>query len=348
MKIKAADADRFADRPDGTWRAVLVYGPDRGLVRDRIKRLTASVVEDPQDPFRISDIAEGDLRKDPARLADEAASISMLGGRRVVRIDDAGDTVAKIIQGFLEHPAGDALVLVESGDLTPRSALRKLFEDAKNAAALPCYADDAKALDHVIREKLAASGLRAEPAALDYLVHHLGSDRGITLSELEKLALYIEKPAPGETRLVELADVREAIGDSAASGLDDLVDAVAGGELGALELAWARARALDANAVQILNMLIRHFVQLQLLTAQVEAGSPPDAAVRAMRPPLHFSRQNAIRRQMSFWTRRKVDRALELLLEADSQLKRTGLPDDSICGQLCMRLATAARAGRRG
>ncbi|MDE1174902.1 MAG: DNA polymerase III subunit delta [Parvibaculaceae bacterium] len=347
MKIKPADADRFAGRPDGAVRAVLVYGPDRGLVRDRIKRLTKSVVEDPTDPFRIADIAEADLRKDPARLADEAAAISMLDGRRVVRIDDAGDSVAKILQGFIEDPAGDALVLVESGDLGPRSALRKLFEDAKNAAALACYADDAQALDQIIREKLTAAGLRPEPAALDYLVHHLGSDRGITLSELEKLALYIDLPSPGETRTVGLADVCAAIGDSAASGLDDLIDAVAGGDVGALDLAWARARALDANAVQILNMLIRHFSQLQLLAAHLEGGSPPDAAMRAMRPPVHFSRQNAVRRQMNLWTRRKADRALELLLEADSQLKRTGLPDDAICGQLCLRLAMAAQAGRR-
>ncbi|HEX7774942.1 MAG TPA: DNA polymerase III subunit delta, partial [Parvibaculum sp.] len=250
MKIKPSDADRFAARPGAGIRAVLVYGPDGGLIRERMNSLAKSVVDDLADPFRIADLADGDLRQDPARLADEAAAVAMLGGRRVVRIRGAGETAAKSLESFLADPKGDALILVEAGELTPRSALRKLFEERADAAALPCYADDAAALEDTIRKRLADDGLVVEPDALDYLLSHLGSDRGVTLNELEKLALYMG-PSPKASghmkRSIGLGDVRACIGDNAASSLDDVVDAATGGDLVALDRALARARSADVS-----------------------------------------------------------------------------------------------------
>jgi DNA polymerase-3 subunit delta len=349
VKIKASEADRFAARPDANIRAVLVYGPDGGLVRERMNILTRGIVEDPHDPFRICDLTDGDLRTDPARLADEAAAIAMLGGRRVVRVRGAGDSVSKILEGFLADPAGDALVLVEGGELGPRSSLRKLFEEAKNAAALPCYADDAGALENVIRQRLSAAALVPDPAALDYLLASLGSDRGVTMNELEKLSLYMGPAKDGAKRPLTLADARACIGDNAGgSSLDDVVDAAASGDLAGLDLALARARAADTHAVALLNALVRHLQQLHLLLAEIESGTPADSAIRAIRPPVHFSRVNTLRRQTGLWTRRRLDKALALLLEAEGQCKTTGLPEMAICGQTLMRIAQAASQAAQG
>lgn len=347
MKIKASDADRFARKPDAALRAVLVYGPDGGLVRERMNALTKSVVDDLADPFRVADLSDGDLRNDPARLADEAAAIAMLGGRRVVRVRGAGDTLSKAFESFLDNPAGDALVVVEGGDLGPRSALRKLFEERGNAAALPCYADDAGTLEDVIRQRLGKDGLTPEPAALEYLMANLGSDRGVTANELEKLVLYMGAGAKEAKRSVALADVRACIGDNSGAGLDEVIDAALSGDIAALDLALARAREADTSPIALLNALSRQLVQLHLVAAEMEAGTPAEVALRAMRPPVHFSRTGLVRRQLALWTRRRLDKALGLALEAEGQCKTTGLPEESICGQTLMRIAQAARAGLR-
>lgn len=347
MKIKPAEADRFVAKPGETIRAVLIYGPDSGLIRERMNRLTKSVVEDLADPFRICDLTDQELRQDPARLADEAAAISMLGGRRVIRIRGTGDSVARTFESFLAHPVGDALVIAEAGELGPRSSLRKLFEGATEGAALPCYADDARSLENFIRDTLSREGLRAEPAALDYLMSHLGADRGITRNELEKLVLYMGGAGNDGGAEVSLQDARACIGDNAASSLDDLVDATASGDLAALDTALARARAADVNSVAILNALTRHLQQLHLALARVERGGDRSAAMKSMRPPVHFSRQAAVQRQLQLWSRKRLDRALELALDAEILCKTTGQPDNSVCGQTLLRVAQGARAGRR-
>ena len=73
---------------------------------------------DIDDPFRLAVLDADPLRQDPARLADEAAQLSLLGGRRVVRVRDADDRLAKTLATVLEAPPGGALVVVEAGDLS--------------------------------------------------------------------------------------------------------------------------------------------------------------------------------------------------------------------------------------
>ncbi|MES1991905.1 MAG: DNA polymerase III subunit delta [Pseudomonadota bacterium] len=350
MKISPKDADRFASKPDAKVVAVLVYGPDGGLVRERMNVLLRTVLDDINDPFRLSDLGEAELKSDPARLTDEAASIAMLGGRRVVRIRGAGDNLTKVFESFLADPRGDALVIVEGGDLAARSSLRKLFEEEANAAAIACYADTGASLGETIRKRLSADNLVAEPAALHYLMSHLGSDRGVTNNELEKLSLYMGYmgPAtPDRKKQVTLDDVRACVGDNVESGMDAVVDAATGGDLAALDVALARSRSADVSPVALLNALSRHLIQLHLAMDGLENGQSPEMIVGAMRPIVHFSRKPKMQRQLTLWSRRRLDRALVIVAEADAQCKTTGLPERAICGQTLMRIAQAANAARR-
>ncbi|MGV8997635.1 MAG: DNA polymerase III subunit delta [Parvibaculaceae bacterium] len=347
MKISPKDADQFALKPNAKVIAVLVYGPDGGLVRERMNSLMRTVLDDINDPFRLSDLTEADLKSDPARLADEAAAIAMLGGRRVVRVRGAGDNLTKTLDAFLSDPKGDAFIIIEGGDLTPRSSLRKLFEDGSNLAALACYADTGASLGETIRKRLSADNLVAEPAALHYLMSHLGSDRGVTNNELEKLSLYMGPASATQKKQVTLDDVRACVGDNVESGLDAVVDAATGGDLAALDVALARSRSADVSPIALLNALSRHLIQLHLAMDSLENGSTPEMVVGAMRPMVHFSRKPKMQRQLTLWSRRRLDRALLIVAEADAQCKTTGLPERAICGQTLMRIAQAANAARR-
>ena len=159
MKLAGRQIPSFLERPDPSVVAVLVFGPDGGLVRERLQALAGTVVEDLADPFRVAELPASELANDPARLSDEAAAIALTGGRRVVMVRGAGDGQADALRGVLDAPKGDALILVEGGDLGPRSALRGLFEKAKNAAALPCYRDEPQQIEALVDTMLGEAGL---------------------------------------------------------------------------------------------------------------------------------------------------------------------------------------------
>ncbi len=70
--IKSADADRFVARPDPGQPIVLVFGPDAGLVRERVDALVKASVDDVSDPFAFVRIEGEELTANPSRLVEEA------------------------------------------------------------------------------------------------------------------------------------------------------------------------------------------------------------------------------------------------------------------------------------
>jgi DNA polymerase III subunit delta len=339
MIVKSHEADRFVQRPPAHLIAALVFGPDQGLVRERAEALAKSVVPDLQDPFRVAELDEAALAADNARLFDEAAAISMLGGRRVVRVRGAGNSLAKLFESFLDDPKGDALVVVEGGDLVKSASLRKVFEESDNAAAVQCYPDSAAGLADVVRNALKAEGLAIGAEALDEAVARLGSDRGVTRQEVEKLALYMR----GQKR-VELEDVRAAMGDEGEARVEEACDAAGEGNLKRLDVALERLWAEDMSAVAVVRLAMGHFQKLLLTEADASRGESVDSVMRRLRPPIHFARAASFKAQVARWSEDRLADALDLLLETEVLCKTTGIPAEAVCARTLFNIAAMPRA----
>jgi DNA polymerase-3 subunit delta len=341
VKLQAGRLAEFLRKPAAEFRAALFYGPDSGLVRERADRVAAAICPDLRDPFRVAELSAAALPADPARLADEVAAMSLVGGRRVVRVRDAADSLTALLGPVLKEARGDTLIVIEAGDLSPRSSLRKLCEAARDVAVGPCYADTGRDLAEVVRETLAAHRVTASGEATAYLVAHLGSDRLVTRSELEKLALYA-----GDGGRVELADALACIGDNTALSLDEVIFAAADGDAATLDRCLMRCLQEGQTAIGILRAVMRHFQRLHLAGAEIAAGASPDEALRALRPPVFFKLQDRFKAQLASWPVRRAAAALESLTRAELNSKRAVLPQETILREALFTLARAAR--RRG
>ena len=341
MRLAPSRIAAFLQRPDPEIRAVLLYGPDEGLVRERAAAVARSVCPDLKDPFRVAELTAAVLAADPARLADEAAQLSLTGGRRVVRVRGAGDGLAKLFAEFLGGTPGEAFVVVEAGELPSRSALRRAFEGAASAVAIGCYPDTPRELAAVIREALAAHRVTATRDAGQFLVDHLGGDRLLTRSELEKLALYV-----GEGGRVELEDARLSISDTAALELDDSIMAAAEGDTAKVERVLGRVFQQGESAVSIIRALLRHLHRLHALSAQLAGGASIDESLRGARPPIFFKQEDSFRRQLGLWTEGRLRAQLDRVAKAELNIKTTGFPAETICREAMLATAQAARERR--
>ncbi|MBI1180401.1 MAG: DNA polymerase III subunit delta [Alphaproteobacteria bacterium] len=339
MKYTPAQLKRFVDRPDADLRALLLFGTDEGLVRERATAVAVAIAEDPKDPFRVADLDAGALLADPARLADEAAAISMMGGRRLVRVFQAADRLSSLFKGFLTDPPGDGFVLLIAGELSRGSSLRKAFEDAGNAAAVECANDSAETLDGLIDEILGKQGVSEE--ARGHLRANLGGDRMVSRQELNKLALYKQ----GDDTPVSLGDARACVGDSSAEVFDAVGGAAVRGDMAALMAALARAADSGDSPIGLLRLTARRLQRLHLAASLVDRGVAVDAALRALKPPAFRREASEMRMLLGRWSVGKLAAALALLLEAEMQCKTTGMPAEAIAARAMMRLAAAARAG---
>lgn len=341
MKITGR-ADSFVAKPDPKMRAVLVYGPDSGLVRERLNGLTKAVAGSVDDPFRVIEISADSLRDDPARLRDEAAAMSFGGGRRVVRVRDAGDNLAGLFESFDEDSVGDALVVVSAGDLSPRSKLRLAFEGAEHMGALPCYSDSADIVEGVAREMLRAAGLQIAPEALSWLVDHLGGDRELSRRELEKLILY-----KGGSGTVSEEDVLACIGDTAGFGVDDLVYALADGDQATMQRVYGRLVNEGTSPISILTMVSRHLMRLHETRGRMSEGRNADGAVAMLRPPVFFKFKSRFTSQANRWSETLLARGLEIVTEAELQAKSTDIPAEAVIERAFLQLAQVGRGAQR-
>lgn len=336
MKLNDRQIPGFIRKPDPRIRAVLLYGPDEGRAREYASALIAGVAGSPPDPFRYAELGAAALKENPAALADEASQLAFTGGRRVVRVRAGGAETAAACEILLESP-GEALVVVEGGDIDGRSALRKLFEGADDAAAIACYRDEGRALAEVIRETLAGFKVRATPDAIGWLEERLGGDRSLTRGEIEKLALYV---GPGGE--AGLADAQAVIGDSAEIGLDDVAHAVAEADLPALERAFDRLLAESGTGVGVLRAVQRHFIRLHLAAGHVAAGRDEQAAMAALRPPVFWKDVPRFKGQLGRWSLSNLGAALSRLLDGEIAAKSGRMPQE-LAARDCLLAVAALR-----
>lgn len=346
MKLSGAQVERFLQRPDPARPVVLVYGPDEGLVRERVERLIRAVLDDPRDPFRSSELGVDQVRSEPARLADEARSLCLLGGRRVVRLRQASDQASPACRALLALPGIEALVVIDAGELAAGSSLRRLIEGAPNAVAIACYRDEGQNLAAFVEGELAARQLSLDAEARAWVLDHVGADRGVTRAELDKLALYLGDGADGArgARRATLEDVAAVLGDSAALGLDDLVHAAALGQMVALERCLERLLGEGEHPVRLVRAQANHFARLHRLAAMVERGETVERVIERARPPIHFRRKSSIRSALQLWSAARAARVLARLLEAEIACKTTGWPARALCRQALFAIGAEAAA----
>ena len=341
MEIKARQIEPFLSKPDPSVRAVLIYGNDRGMVRERVKKLIKTVIGSTDDPFLLVDLQADDLKSDPARLADEAAQIPLTGGRRAIHVRQSGNGHTKLFEPFLDDPLGDALVIVEAGQLQKSGSLRKLFEKNASAAAIACYEDDSRSLEDLIREIIRQNRLEIDPDALHVLTGSLGGDRMLSRNEVEKLCLY-----KGQEGRITVEDVENCIGDTSILNMDDIAKAVASGDSRLTEKLLTRTFLEGTNAIQILRGVSRYFLRLDLLRGQIDRGGDLEAVVKSVRPPIFFRDVPVVRGHVRRWTGANLRRALDLLLEAEQNCKTTGMPIETLCSRALLGISFLASPGR--
>ncbi|MGY8985081.1 MAG: DNA polymerase III subunit delta [Sphingomonadales bacterium] len=347
VKARAFEVKGHLTKLNDQYSGVLIYGPDEGLVRERAHRISKQVVEDLSDPFNVVRPSLSQVIEEPSILLDELLSLSMVGGRRLVRLDGAEDKAYQGLEQALSGIPKDGeknLLVVTAGNLKPSSKIRKLFEGLEIAVTIACYADSSKDVEELIIEVLGANNLKADPQAISFLLNNLGSDRLISRSELEKIVLYAGDRID---RVIKLEDVITLIGDSATLTLNDIASATTGGDLKRLDQLLERAQSQGENAIAIIRALSRRLQQFHLVKGLIEAGQPIDSAIGKLRPPLFFKEKDIFRNQLFLWSSQKLGKALLLLSDAELGCKTTGNPDTAITSRACIQIALAAKAKRR-
>lgn len=338
MKISGRGIDPFLANPPRDIAAVLLYGHDQGLIRERAETLYRLAVDDIQDPFSTTQLDANEIAKDPTLLIDSAGAMPAFGGVRLVRVNLVTGSCLDACRNLLENPPAESLtVLTGADELNTRSPLVKLFENSQRAAAIGCYPDTAQSLGQVVRDSFAAHSITVDRETMGWITDHLGADRMASRSEIDKLVLLA-----GEGGQLRLDDVRQALGDGASVATSDIIQAAADGNIRTLSQALDRAKAEAIAGERILRAGIGYFHRLFRIAAAMDEGHSREDAIKSVRPPVFFSERPKIEGHLRRWSSKRCRRAMERLNTAELQC-RQGIDAHVACSQALFSLALAAR-----
>ena len=337
MKLAAAGVAGFLRAPPPNIRVVVLYGDDMGMIRDRSAALIRWAAGSTDDPFNVADL----VRDEIDRLPEEAGSLSLMGGRRAVRVRDGGDFATAHVRAVLKSKA-PALVVIEAGGLAGRSSLRQLADGDPDAVAIGCYPEEGRVLETTIRATLQEFGGGVDPDALSWLTGQLGADRASTKAELQKLALFV---GPGARVTIDAA--MACIGDAAGLSLDDALFAATEGDVATTDRALEVAMAEGATPVGVLRAALMHLQRLHRTRLMMDASGLTAAdAVKLVRPPVFYRRVSAFSRALTLWPTTALSMAVDGVTEAERGCKRTGWPDTTLCRNTILALARRSAAAR--
>lgn len=334
--LKARDVDGFLAKPDIRSGLILVYGPDAGRVRETTDRLQSHYHGKDADPMSLMSLQFGDFENPGERISVEANTRSMFGDQRVIRVRGATNALAKEIEQTVKD-GFDAILLVESGNLTPKDALRKLAEAQKSARAVPCYADDARSLTQLAKQMFDNAQISIDSDALRGLIDVLGNDRQITRLEVEKLILFAQ-----ESKHISYADVMTLCGDNAAETIDEILDSAGTGHVQKLDTALSRAFSSGTNSSAILTRALMHFSNLREMRAAYDQGKTLQEVLNSGRFRVHFSRKGSMESQVRSWSAPNLSSACARLHTTVLETRKNANLDTEHTRQSLLAIATIA------
>jgi DNA polymerase III subunit delta len=334
VAYKSSAVARFIKTPKTDCRAVLVYGPDAGLVAERASALAQIFARWGQGQTEIVRLDDRDLAEDPARLEVALRTIPMFAEQSVVRVTAGPKLDVPALKTLLAEDFANFLI-VEAGNLRPDSGLRKLFEGHRSAVALPCYGDES-VLSELIDVELARAGLGIDKETRDYLMTRLGADQALSRAEVVKLALYAQGRGA-----VSHHDIEAIVGDAAETALENFVYATSGGDAKAALSELQRLAASGTDRASALSALGRHFIQLHRVAAAVASGRPAEEALRSLRPPPRpKTREEAFLARSRKWGAGRLAKVLPIIQEAVRRSRRSPDLEGAFAERLVLALTS--------
>lgn len=341
MKATRQQIERALDAASADVRVFLLYGPDEAgslALAQRLERAVGAGAE------RI-DLDGATLKNDPARLSDEAASLSMFGDRRWIRISGTGEESVAAVEALLSAAQAGNPVIAIAGAIRNTSKLAKLCLDHPAALAFASYAPDEREAAQIAAAHARELGLRLSPDLARRIAELAGNDRAIMAGELEKIALYLdaapEHPVEATQDAIDALSAEAVEADSA-----PLVNAVLSGELDRLHHELAMLAASGTALASITRPLLGRAMLIAEIQAAFEKTGSMDRAMESAGKAIFWKDKAAVQRQARLWSGEATARLIQRLLAAERATRDSAGPGDVAVKQELLAVARQAARGR--
>lgn len=294
-EIKSAEIERFLSKIPRSYLVYLICGIESGLVAERAKTIVGFLARPNNHPLNVVRLDGDDLSRDTSLLIDEALTISLFGGDRILWITAGSKNFCPSLETFLNLQPLGCKAVIEAGPLKSDSALKRACVKSSYAAVIECWPDGEQEIAGLIEQEMVTAGLSISSGVIDLLTSLLGGDRLISRSEIDKIKTF----AYGKGTVTE-DDVLAIVANASKSSFDQAIAAAfAGDRVETLELSKKVIQDSDPSA--LLTLAMGHALFLYQLKVASDAGRSFEEFLERG-PRFSQNKKAKILKQLNVWT----------------------------------------------
>ena len=322
----------------------LIYGEETYLTKAYIDKLIKASVDDSFVDFnlRVYEPDEPDL----SDIYESCLAVPMMAETKCVvvkeyPIEDADENDIKALETMLvENPEDNTLVFAyptvqPKGNLANVKAMVKLFE--KYGCVVKFTQKTRQDLVKLLENSAKKRNKIFEGGVADYLVGTVGMDLNLLLNELDKVCAY----ADGN---IKRSDVDAVCIKSLEAKVFVMTDDLLAGRFDAAFHGLSKLFENHEEPMQIMGAIISQYANIYRVKAAVKSGGSPDALAGYYGYKAGDFKLKKAAQAASKLTFEQIKESLEILGEADAQMKSTSIGNKQILEQMLVKLT---RAGKR-
>lgn len=290
-----------------------IIGRDRFLSHAALQDvLRVSTEKDGADPTRMNG-PDAKL----ADVLDEVRTLSLLGGRRIVVVDEADSFISQnreILERYCTNPSPDGTLILLCQTMASNTRIYKIIK--KQGLVISCDPPKGRAvIGWIVTRTEQCYQCRIGSPAAQRLREHIGDDVGRLDCEIAKLSAYV-----GDRNTITPADIAALTGLHREEKVFAVTDAISSGDVSMALAQWeqvlATDRAAPGRAIAGLAWGIRRLLQVR---REWEAGASLFALSKKM-----FTDSSVLEKRLKRLSTAQLEEQLQDLLVADLAMK-TGM-----------------------
>jgi len=335
VKLNKSAIGRAVDQPVADCRFYLFYGPDEAQSHAFASRLLEGLGASKEV------VASSAIKSNPALLADEAAAMSLFGGKRLIWVEPAAKDIEEGVAALFDAPVVESPVVAIAGALPKSSGLLKLAEAAPHAVAYASYLPEGDEAARMVSDVGRRFGLKITAPVAARIAEAAGNDQAIVAQELQKFALFIDA-SPHSPRELDHAAV-DALGAEHAEGNAlRLGDLALVGEIDELTAELDRIPA--GSGITAVRALQRRLLMLAPVRARIERGERVDAVMTSMGKALFWKDKAKVHAMLSKWRSEDLATVASRVGALERSLIFSPAPEMEALGEELIAIARKARS----
>ena len=330
MKIKAYELKSIVEKKK--YSAYLVYGQNKGLVREKSQTIIDTYKDDQTEIIKFEN---DELISEPEKLSNEFNTFSLIAEKKIIHVLNIKDNLTETITNTINNQDSTNLIIFETGELTPRSKLRKFFEKEKNLGILACYFDTERDVQDLIETTFKKEDISISRDISLLIAKRLGNERHIIKSELEKIILYLK-----DKKEFKAEDILKCLSQNEDFGFDDLNYNLCDGNVVKLDKIINQLYLEGINPIALLRSAGKHFQKILFVNQKIDSGVNFTESISQLKPPIFFLYINQFKNQVKKWKTSLCYKAIERIMETEELCKLNSKISKIVCWRTLRNIAS--------